>query len=159
MGGAIAAQLAASSPDVRVLVLLAPYLTPPTDVQWVARLSPLWGLVQPQLDGRGERSVHDPTARTASHAYGTFPPQALRALVATSAAGRAALEHVTVPTLVINSREDNRIPSALADAATASLRVPVERRWVEGCGHVITVDYCRDTVAELTLDFLARHAD
>ena len=157
MGGAIAAQLAASSPDVRVLVMLAPYLTPPSDVQWVARLSPLWGLVQPQLAGRGERSVHDPAARDASHAYGTFPPRALRALMATAAAGRAALPGVVVPTLVVNSREDNRIPSVLAEAATASMRAPVERKWVEGCGHVITVDYCRDTVAELTLDFLARH--
>jgi len=157
MGGAIAAQLAASSPDVRVLVLLAPYLTPPVDVQWVARLSPLWGLVQPQLAGRGERSVHDPEARDASHAYGTFPPRALRALMETAAAGRAALPGVTAPTLVINSREDNRIPAALAETATASLRAPVERRWVSGCGHVITVDYCRDAVAEITLDFLARH--
>lgn len=159
MGGAIAVQLAASSPDVRALVLLAPYLTPPAAVRWVARLSPLWGLVQPQLGGRGERSVHDPVARDASHAYGTFPPQALRALMATAAAGRAALPRVTVPTLVVNSRDDNRIPRALAERATASMVAPVERKWVDGCGHVITVDYCRDAVADLTLDFLARHAD
>lgn len=157
MGGAIAAQLAAASSDVRVLVLLAPYLTPPSDVQWVTRLSPLWGLALPQLAGRGERSVHDPEARDTSHAYGTFSPRALRALVATAAAGRAALREVVVPTLVVNSREDNRIPSALAEQATAAMRAPVERRWVEGCGHVITVDYCRDAVADLTLDFLARH--
>jgi carboxylesterase len=158
MGGAIAAQLAAAWSDVRVLVLLAPYLTPPTDVQWATRLSPLWGLVLPQLAGRGERSVHDPQARDTSHAYGTFSPRGLRALVATAAAGRAALRQVVVPTLVVNSREDNRIPSALAEQATAAMRAPVERRWVEGCGHVITVDYCRDAVADLTLNFLARHA-
>lgn len=157
MGGALAAQLAAASSDVRVLILLAPYLTPPTDVQWVTRLSPLWGLVLPQLAGRGERSVHDPVVRDASHAYGTFSPRALRALVATAAAGRAALREVVVPTLVVNSREDNRIPTALAEQATAVMRAPVERQWVEGCGHVITVDYCRDAVANLTLDFLARH--
>jgi hypothetical protein len=30
---------------------------------------------------------------------------------------------------------------------------------VDGCGHVITVDYCRDAVADFTLDFLARHSD
>jgi carboxylesterase len=159
MGGAIAVQLAATASDIRVLVLLAPYLTPPAHVQWVARFSLLWGLVQPQLAGRGERSVHDPAARDTSHAYGTFPPRALRALMATAAAGRAALPNVTVPTLVVNSRDDNRIPSALAERATAALRAPVERKWVEGCGHVITVDYCRDAVADLTLDFLARHGD
>jgi len=159
MGGAIATQLVATSPEARVLVLLAPYLTPPGSVRWAAWLSPLWGLLQPQLGGRGERSVHDPSARDASHAYGTFPPQALRALIDTAAAGRAALAHVTVPTLVVNSRQDNRIPMALAETATTTMRAPVERHWVDGCGHVITVDYCRDAVADLTLDFLARHAD
>jgi carboxylesterase len=158
MGGAIAVQLAAESPDLRVLVLLAPYLTPPATVQWAARLSPVWGLLQPQLGGRGERSVHDPAARDASHAYGTFSPHALRALIATAAAGREALPRITAPTLVVNSREDNRIPRALAEMATTTLRAPVERAWVDGCGHVITVDYCRDRVADLTLDFLARHA-
>ena len=159
MGGAIAAQLAATSPEVRVLVLLAPYLTPPGAVRWAARLSPMWGLLQPQLGGRGEQSVHDPAARDASHAYGTFPPRALRALIDSAAAGRAALAHITAPTLVVNSRQDNRIPMALAATATTSMRAPVERHWVDGCGHVITVDYCRDAVADLTLDFLARHTD
>jgi carboxylesterase len=159
MGGAIAVQLAAESPDVRVLVLLAAYLTPPPSVQWVARLAPLWGLVQPQLAGRGERSVHDPAAQRASHAYGTFPPRALRALMETAAAARADLPRVTVPTLVVNSRADNRIPAALAAGATASMRAPVERHWVDGCGHVITVDYCRTAVADLVVEFLARRAD
>ena len=160
MGGALAAQLAADEPDVRALVLLAPYLTPPAAVRWAARLAPAWGLVRPQLAGRGDRSVHDPVARDASHAYGTFPPRALHALIETAAAGRAALPRLSVPTLVINSREDNRIPAALAERVSALVRAPeVERHWVEGCGHVITVDYCREKVADLVLDFLARRAD
>lgn len=159
MGGALAVQLAAESPDVRALVLLAPYLMPPGAVTWAARTAPLWGLVHPFASGRGERSVHDPEAREASYAYGVFPPNALRAMIATATAGRAALAHVTVPTLVINSRQDNRIPSALATSATASLRAPTERHWVSGCGHVITVDYCKDTVADLTVAFLARHTN
>src|SRR5829696_2542064 len=160
MGGAIAAQLAAESRDVRVLALLAPYLTPPPPVTLVARTAPLWSMAVPYLEGRGgDASVHDPVAREASFAYGMIPPRALRALCATAAAGRRALPTITVPTLVVNSREDNRIPFALAEAATASLAGPTERHWVAGCGHVITVDYCRDVVAGLVLDFLARHAD
>jgi carboxylesterase len=159
MGGALAVPLVADTPEARVLVLLAAYLTPPPEVQWITRLAPAWGLVQPQLAGRGERSVHDPVARIAGHAYGTFSPRALRALVETAASARAALPRITVPTLVINSREDNRIPAVLAEGATSSMRAPVERHWVEGCGHVITVDYCRDTVAEMVLGFLARHTN
>ena len=160
MGGAIAARLTAECRDVRVLCLLAPYLTPPRRVALVARMAPLWSLVRPYLGGRaGDASVHDPIAREASFAYGVFPPRAVRALCATAAAGRRALPSITVPTLVVYSREDNRIPFALAKTATAGLAGPTERQWVTGCGHVITVDYCRDVVATFVLDFLARHAD
>lgn len=160
MGGAIAARLAADGGDARVLALLAPYLTPPRRVALVARTAPLWSVVMPYLGGTaGEASVHDPVARAASFAYGMFPPRAVRALCATATAGRRALPAITVPTLVVYSREDNRIPFALAETATAGLAGPTERRWVTGCGHVITVDYCRDAVATFVLDFLARHAD
>jgi carboxylesterase len=160
MGGAIAAKVVAESADVRVLVLLAPYLTPPRAVTLVGRTAPFWSVITPYFAGRsGDASVHDPVARDSSYAYGMFPPRAVRALCTTAAAGRRALPSITVPTLVVNSREDNRIPLALAETATASLAGPTERRWVTGCGHVITVDYCRDVVANLVLDFLARHAD
>ena len=113
---------------------------------------------QPYLDARGELSVHDPVARAASYAYGIVAPNALRALLETAARGRAALADVDVPTLVIHSRADNRIPEAVATSGTATLRAPTERHWVTGCGHVITVDYCKDAVADLVLAFLARHA-
>jgi carboxylesterase len=160
MGGAIAARLAAESRDVRVLALLAPYLTPPRAVALVGHTAPFWSAAVPYFGGRGgDASVHDPVARAASFAYGVFPPRAVRALCATAAAGRRALPSITVPTLVVNSREDNRIPYATAESATASLAGPTERQWVTGCGHVITVDYCRDVVANLVLDFLTRHAD
>jgi carboxylesterase len=158
MGGALAVRLAAECDDVRALVLLAPYLTPSPSITFVARTAPLFALGAPYIGGRGNMSVHDPVARAQSFAYGAFPPQAVRALVATATAARAALPAITAPTLVVNSSEDNRIPRALAEGATLTLRAPTERHWVAGCGHVITVDYCRDAVAQLVLDFLARHA-
>jgi carboxylesterase len=157
MGGAIGAQLAVHATDVQVLVLLAPYLIPPPSVRWAARTAWGWGVVLPYMNGRGEASVRDPAQGAASRAYGVFPPNALRALVATAEKGRRALPRVTVPTLVVHSRQDNRIPVALATRATETLRAPTERHWVAGCGHVITVDYCRDEVAQLVLTFLARH--
>lgn len=159
MGGALAARLAAKDLDLRVLVLLAPYLTPPASVSVVGRTARLCALAVPYIGGRGDASVHDPAARTASLAYGRFPPRAVAALVETAAAARRALPAITAPTLVVQSREDNRIPFALAKHATETLRAPAERHWVAGCGHVITVDYCRTEVAALVLDFLARHAD
>lgn len=158
MGGALAAQLAAEAADVRVLVLMAPYLSAPPQVAWATRTAPLWGLVRPYVDARGGLSVHDPVARAASYAYGVVSPRALRALLETAGRGRAALSRVAVPTLAIHSRADNRIPEAAVTETMATLRAPTERHWVSGCGHVITVDYCKDTVANLVLAFLARHA-
>ena len=159
MGGALAARLAAKDLGVRALVLLAPYLTPPPMVAMIGRGARLWALAVPYLGGRGDASVHDPVAREESLAYGTFPPQAVAALVETASAARRALPAITAPTLVVQSRQDNRIPLALATHATDTLRAHAERHWVTGCGHVITVDYCRAEVAALVLDFLARHAD
>ena len=159
MGGALAVQLAAEAADVRVLVLLAPYLSAPREVKWATRTSAIWGLVHPYVDARGKASVHDPVARAASHANGIVAPNALRALIETAAQGRAALAQVAVPTLVIHSRADNRIPERAATEALSTLRAPTERHWVTGCGHVITVDYCKDAVTALVLAFLARHTD
>lgn len=143
--------------DVQVLILLAPYLIPPASVRWGASTAWGWGVMFPFVPGHGESSVHDTVQGAASRAYGVYPPNALRALVATAEKGRRALSRVTVPTLVVNSRQDNRIPVALAERATETLRAPTERHWVAGCGHVITVDFCRDEVAELVLTFLARN--
>jgi carboxylesterase len=158
MGGALAATIAAERPGVRVLVLLAPYMIPPRDVRVVRSTSRIWSPVAPYLRGRGEESVHDPVARDASRAYGSFSAGALEALTATAAAGYRALSQLTMPTLVVNSEQDNRIPRELAQVALNALAAPAEQHWLKGCGHVITVDYCKDEVVELVLAFLARHA-
>jgi carboxylesterase len=159
MGGALAARLADESGDARALVLLAPYVIPPELVRWTARLAWLWSPFAPYLRGRGAASVHDEIARDESKAYGSVSGGALKALVETAAAGRRVLPQLHVPTLVVNSEQDNRIPRAHATTALSELGGPVEERWVTGCGHVITVDYCKAKVAELVLAFLARHAD
>lgn len=158
MGGALAARLAVDETGVRALVLLAPYLAAPASVRWALGSSWLWGMSAPYVRGRGEDSVHDALERSASRAYGTFSRGALRALVDTAAAGRSALSKLVVPTLVINSEQDNRIPRALAQDSLSAMPASTERHWMTGCGHVITVDYCKDAVAELVASFLARHA-
>ncbi len=158
MGGAIAARLAEESSEVRALMLLAPYLVPPDDVRRAASMGTLLTIAAPYLRGASELSIHDRAASEASRAYGSFSGGALVALVETARAGRGALGRLTVPTLVINSERDNRISQASAKTALAEISAPVEEHWVTGCGHVITVDYCKDAVADYVLAFLARHA-
>ena len=158
MGAALAASAVSTSTRVDALVLLAPYMIPPPVVRAANRVAPLWSVLVPYLRGRGDDSIHDADARGQSRAYGTFSKGGLGALVATADDGFRALRHVRVPTLVINSTQDNRIPRELAERVMEEITAPLEQHWLEGCGHVITVDYCKDEVAKLVLAFLARHA-
>ncbi len=158
MGGALLARIAAEEPDARVLVLLAPYLDAPRKVRVVRRTGWLWSAGAPYVQGGGDMSIHDAHARAQSKAYGTFSRGALNALLATADAGRRALPRLALPVLVVNSTQDNRIPRDVAERALRTLAPSAERHWVEGCGHVITVDYCKDEVVRLVLAFLARHA-
>ncbi len=158
MGGALAARIVTENAGVRALVLLAPYVIPPRGVRVVRGTSWLWRGVAPYLLGRGDASVHDPAASDASRAYGSFSAGALEALTATADAGYRALPALRLPLLVINSAKDNRIPRALAEQALRAIATPMEQHWLDGCGHVITVDYCKDEVASLVVAFLARHA-
>ncbi|GJG85834.1 hypothetical protein tb265_10150 [Gemmatimonadetes bacterium T265] len=159
MGGALAAVLAdeaarAPGAGLPALVLLAPYLDAPASVRWGARLAPLLALGTPYLssDG-GARSLHDPAARAVSLGPKVVAPRLVRELARAVAWGRAALPGIAAPTLVVASRQDNRIAPAAMTAAVARIGRDVPGAtaptlvWLERCGHVIAADHERDAVA------------
>ena len=152
MGGALAVQIAAEHPDLPALGLVAPYLAMPAGITRVARLAWLWGPLVPVLQSAHGLSVLDPVERERTLSYGVFTPAALRALEATVRRGVAALPKVVAPTLMIQSREDNRIRETDAERVFALLGAREKRlQWITGAAHVITVDYGRDVViASLT---------
>jgi carboxylesterase len=160
MGGALAAQLAAEQRSLPALALLAPYFAMPTRIAMAARLSALWGPAVPYVravDRSAAQSIHNEAEAARSLGYGVFTPAALRALHATVARAISALPNVTAPTLVIQSREDNRIPVEAAQRAFDRIgAVDKQLVWVTGAGHVLTVDYGRDRVFQLVADFLER---
>ena len=158
MGAALAARAVSESAGVRALVLLAPYMIPPRAVRATVRMATLWSAFVPFVRGRGDASIHDAASRGQSRAYGTFSKGALTALVTAADAGFQVLPRLRVPILVVNSTQDNRIPRELAERVVRTITAPVEQHWLEGCGHVITADYCKDEVAKLVVAFLARHA-
>lgn len=161
MGGAIAARVAAEEQSVPALVLLAPYFAMPMHVAFAARVSALWGLAVPYVsavDPSPSQSIHNRDEAARSLGYGVFTPAALRALQITVARAIAALPNVIAPTLMIQSREDNRIPVSLAQRAFDRLGASDKQLcWITGAGHVITVDYGRDRVFQLVADFLEQH--
>jgi carboxylesterase len=161
MGGALSAQLAAELPFLPALALLAPYLAMPLRIATAARLSPLWGWLVPfvrAIDPASAPSIHDRDEAARSLGYGVFTPSALRALHASVVRAIAALPNVKAPTLMIQSREDNRISPAEAQRAFNRIGAPdKELVWLTGAGHVITVDYGREHVLQRVADFFDRH--
>ncbi len=155
LGGALAARVAADYPELDSLVLLAPYLDTPPWLRVLTHAAPAIGVVIPYVGGEGAQSIHDPAARAEALAYGATTPQLVRELIRAADAARAALPRVTAPTLYVQSREDNRITPEVASRAFASLGSRTKRLvMLSGCGHVLTVDYCRERVASLVIEWL-----
>lgn len=158
MGGALAVLVAAETPDLPALGLVAPYLAMPPRVARAARWSWLWGLLLPAVRAAEGLSVLDPVERERSLAYGVFTPGGLRALGAIVERARAALPGVQSPTLVLQSRQDNRISPADAEQAFALLGARKKQlEWITGASHVITVDYGRERVIDALVSWMRAH--
>lgn len=161
MGGALATIEAARDPSLPALVLLAPYLTAPARAERLAPLAGVLSLITPYLRGGDrEASIFDPAARARALGYGAAPPKRVRDLVTLAQDARLLAADVRAPTLLMHSRSDYRIPQALAEQHSAFFTGAsvVEREWLDGCGHVITVDFCRERVWAATAAWLARYA-
>ena len=158
MGGALATILASDTRDVRALVLVAPYLSMPTRLRRAAGVYRALGVLFPFLRGGGDRSIRDPREAARNLAYGFATPRLVYELRRVVDRARAAAPAVSAPTLVVQSRQDNRIPPDAAQRAFNLFRSPDRRLlWTEGNGHIITVDYGRQAVFTAVADWLETH--
>ncbi len=147
MGGALAAVLAAGHRDIASLALLAPYVEMPLDYRVAAASHWIWGGVAGACSSRSPRSILDPSEREKNLGYGVFSGRLLYELWRLSTLARESLARITVPTLLIQSRNDPRVAPGVATRAYAALgAVRKKLVWTEGGGHIITVDYGRERV-------------
>lgn len=160
MGGALAAILAAERDRVVALALLAPYVELPPRLRRLVRHHQLIHALTPVLRGNTERSILDPAERARSLGYRAMTPTLARELSVIAERARMALPRIRVPTLLAQSREDNRLAPAVAERAFAALGSrEKELMWIDGAGHVITVDYGYANVIEAVAAWLTRWAD
>lgn len=154
MGGAVACWIAAES-DAAGVLLYAPMLFVPAQMQVAVSTARLWGLVSKYLSGGGRRSIRDPDAQRRMIAYGCSTRRSLEALEFVAKGVVVRLGFVHAPTLVIQSEEDNRLPREQSTHAFARLgskdRTIV---WTRGAGHVLTVDHGWESLAATTVDWL-----
>ena len=155
MGGALAFILAAEQPDVRAVVGFAPYLHASIPIEILRLLAPIAAFGARYLPGGGSRSVHDPVASASMIAYRRSTPRLLLELEKIVRRARASLPLVRQPVLVIQSREDNRIPvSSAAEAFALIASHDKTLHWTTGNGHVVTVDYGHEALEKLVAAWL-----
>lgn len=154
MGGALATWLAAEA-DVDGLLLFAPILFIPRPMQVAISTARLWSLVTRHVTGGGARSLLDPEAKRRSVSYGCSSRRSLEALEYVAQGVMPRLGFATAPTLVCQSRQDNRLPEDQSRRAIARLGAEDKSvHWVEGAGHVLTMDYGWPALAETVIAWL-----
>lgn len=141
MGGALAAWLAAEA-DVDGVLLFAPMLFVPRPMQVAMSTARMWSLVTRHITGGGARSILDPEAQRRTISYGCSTRRSLEALEVVARGTIPRLGFVKAPTLVCQSREDNRLPEDQSRHAFARIGAADKTmHWVSGAGHVLTMDY------------------
>jgi carboxylesterase len=155
MGGALAFMLAAEQPEVRAVLGFAPYLHASFSVELLQLIAPVASFGARYLTSGGSRSVHDPVAAEEMIAYRVSTPRLVVELEKVVRVARSGLSRVQQPVLVVQSREDNRIPAASAKAAFGMIGSRDKTlHWTTGNGHVVTVDYGHEAVERLAADWL-----
>jgi carboxylesterase len=157
LGGALALIVARRDPALPAMVLIAPYLTMLPRVAGLARWYWLARWATVYVRSRNEASIHDAHARAQSLGCGVTPVRLLPELRAVLRGAWDAAPDVATPTLVIQSRHDNRIRAADAERAFHRLgAMPKELHWVEAGGHVLSVDVGRERVFADAASWLER---
>jgi carboxylesterase len=71
---------------------------------------------------------------------------------------RAALRSIKAPTLIMQSRHDNRVAGKVAEYAYRTIPASDKRLvFVERGGHILTVDHDRELVATSVRDWFTAH--
>ena len=157
MGAALASILAAEHPEIPAVVLLAPYLVMSREMQIKTLMARLLSFVVPYHENvGGDRSIHDSDARGRTLGTGVVTGRSLNALRMVANRAQQAIPRIQARVLYVQSREDNRIDANDAIRQFGRLTTSVkEQRWLTGCGHIITVDYCKDDVARQVIEWFA----
>ncbi len=155
MGGALAFILASEQPSVRAVVGFAPYLHNSVPVGVLEFIAPVAAFGAKYLASGGASSVHDLVASDAMIAYRMSTPRLVVELEKVVVLARKALPAVKQPVLVVQSREDNRIPAASAAEAFEMIgSADKTLHWTTGNGHVVTVDYGHEAIERMVADWL-----
>ena len=153
LGAALSLILAARFPISGVVAMSTPY-----DVPRDPRLR-LLRLVAPfvRFVPKGPPDYRDPEAANSRRAYTAYPVPAMLQVEQALAAMRACLPQVTVPVLLVHSKEDTFVPPQNMEAVYARLGSSDKATLlVENSNHLITLDSARQQVFAAATAFARR---
>jgi len=106
---------------------------------------------------KGSSDWHDPQAGLEHLSYQRYPLQGVIELIQLLKETRQVLPEITLPTLLIQSRNDGLVPPENMPAIYTSLGTPEEQKhmvWVENSGHVVTRDTAKERVFQSVFEFI-----
>jgi carboxylesterase len=153
MGGILSLRFVSQHPVSGVVAMSTPYELPDDPrLPYIKILS----LLKPWLK-QGPSDFHNPEAAKDHVCYPYYPSRAVIQLRDLLIEMRASLPQVTVPALIIHSRQDKDIVSSNAEKIYAKLgRMQKQLVWVENSGHVIPREPDRFLVFKAIDDFIKR---
>ena len=149
VGGALAASVAASHPEVRGLAVVNPLVDPPAQ-EFLDTLEAFLVAGERFLPGVGG-DIADPDGH--EEAYDRLPVAALLALSRGLIGLRPRLREVRCPVLILTGRHDHVVPPVSSDVVAGAVSGPVERVWLERSRHVATLDLDRHELERRVVEF------
>jgi len=156
MGGSLTLWTALAHPEVTGIVCINPATRPQAAdvIEMVTELVEEGNEVMPGIGG----DIADPDVVESA-----YPGTPLRALLSFQTGGLAAMAdrygELTMPGLVITSRQDHVVDPSDSEHLVASLGGEVEHVWLERSYHVATQDYDRDDIVAMVSAFVERVTD
>lgn len=161
LGGLVALHLAATAAGdsgvgvISGVVALAPALMV-SRAAWLTHLAPLVGLRFFPKNEERNADLKDKAQLREVWSYSHTPLRAVREILALQREVRRLLPRLHQPLLVMQGRHDRTVRGASAHAVIDGVAsVDKELVWLEGSGHIVSVDADRDDVFALTARFIA----
>jgi len=161
LGGALALLASRSLPAAGVVAMSTPYEVPPQPrLRFLRHLLPPLKLLSPVLRFVPKPPPLDYQDRDAARqhmSYGVMPVRGVIEIAELLGELRAQLPNLRVPVLVMHSRDDGGVSPQNASALYERLgSAQKEIRWIEGSGHVMTVEPARHLVFAHAAQFIEK---
>jgi carboxylesterase len=155
MGGSLALTMATRLPARAVIAMAAPF---DLGRDWRLRFTAILRLLQPYIPKPTKASGwYDMQARQDYVAYPVNPVRSVIELGKLLELMRAGLPHVAQPVLLIHSKQDDYPRGDSMPLIYEKLgSLDKEALWIDGSGHVITLDAQRETVFRAAAAFINR---